>query len=236
LRAALTWIFTHWPKRDCCLWLESLRKKNLHRRINKTSCLASVPDFRGISSLGQATLVCPHRLYLLKRSRRGHAGFLSPRWDGNDGSTGDAAVAASLLQPSQGYAFCCHPRAGGGPPTSWIPARTCPDTSRSIRCVVEPDHRINPRPEPRPAASFPLTEPLEEYAAQGSLSSLAAFPLRRGFDGAAWMFSETVFGAGPILKRIVLIAARQEPAPREEPQGRTAGPALQASYPSSFVP
>ena len=41
------------------------------------------------------------------------------------------------------------------------------------------------------------------------------------------MFSETVFGAGPSLKRIVLFAARQEPAPLEEPQGRTAGPALQ---------
>ena len=50
------------------------------------------------------------------------------------------------------------------------------------------------------------------------------------------MFSETVFGAGPSLKRIVLFAARQEPAPLEEPQslpcaerrGRTAGPVLQA--------
>ena len=52
--------------------------------------------------------------------------------------------------------------------------------------------------------------------------------MRRGFDGAAWRFSETVFGAGPSLKRIVLLAARQEPAPLEEPQGRTAGPALQA--------
>ena len=41
------------------------------------------------------------------------------------------------------------------------------------------------------------------------------------------MFSETVFGAGPSLKRIVLFAARQEPAPLEEPHGRTAGPALQ---------
>ena len=44
------------------------------------------------------------------------------------------------------------------------------------------------------------------------------------------MFSETVFGAGPSLKRIVLFAARQEPAPLEEPQGRTAGPALQAGF------
>ena len=42
------------------------------------------------------------------------------------------------------------------------------------------------------------------------------------------MFSETLFGAGPSLKRIVLFAARQEPASLEEPQGRTAGPALQA--------
>jgi len=42
------------------------------------------------------------------------------------------------------------------------------------------------------------------------------------------MFSETVFGARPSLNRIVLFAARQEPAPLEKPQGRTAGPALQA--------
>jgi len=73
----------------------------------------------------------------------------------------------------------------------------------------------------------------DENVAQGSLSSLAAFPLRNGFDGAAWMFSETVFGAGPSLKRIVLFAARQEPAPLEEPSAikiggpTTAGPALQ---------
>jgi hypothetical protein len=36
------------------------------------------------------------------------------------------------------------------------------------------------------------------------------------------MFSETVFGVGPSLKRIVLFATRQEPASLEEPQGRTA--------------
>jgi len=40
------------------------------------------------------------------------------------------------------------------------------------------------------------------------------------------MFSETAFGAGPGLERIVLFAAQQEPVPLEEPQGRTAGPAL----------
>jgi hypothetical protein len=45
-----------------------------------------------------------------------------------------------------------------------------------------------------------------------------AFPLRRGFDGAAWMFSETVFGVRPSLKRIVRFATRQEPASLEEPQ------------------
>jgi len=55
-----------------------------------------------------------------------------------------------------------------------------------------------------------------------------AFPPRRGFDGAAWTFSETVFGAWPSLKRIVRLATRQELASLEEPQGRTAGPALQA--------
>ena len=44
------------------------------------------------------------------------------------------------------------------------------------------------------------------------------------------MFSETVFGAGPSLRRIVLFAARQEPTSLEEPQGRTAGPALQAGW------
>jgi hypothetical protein len=32
------------------------------------------------------------------------------------------------------------------------------------------------------------------------------------------MFSETVFGAGPSLKRIVVLATRQKPAPLEEPQ------------------
>jgi len=36
-----------------------------------------------------------------------------------------------------------------------------------------------------------------------------------------------VFGVGPSLKRIVLFTTRQEPASLEEPQGRTAGPALQ---------
>jgi hypothetical protein len=44
------------------------------------------------------------------------------------------------------------------------------------------------------------------------------------------MFSETVFGAGPSLKRIVVLATRQKPASLEEPQGRTAGPALQAGF------
>ena len=44
------------------------------------------------------------------------------------------------------------------------------------------------------------------------------------------MFSETVFGAGPSLKRIVLFARQKEPAPLEKPQGRTAGPALQAGF------
>ena len=50
------------------------------------------------------------------------------------------------------------------------------------------------------------------------------------------MFSETVFGVGPSLKRIVLFAARQEPAPLEEPSAikiggpTTAGPALQAGW------
>jgi hypothetical protein len=44
------------------------------------------------------------------------------------------------------------------------------------------------------------------------------------------MFSETVLGVGPSLKRIVPFAARQEPASLEEPQGRTAGPALQAGW------
>ena len=44
------------------------------------------------------------------------------------------------------------------------------------------------------------------------------------------MFSESVFVAGPSLNRIVLLATRQEPASLEEPQGRTAGPALQAGW------
>jgi hypothetical protein len=50
--------------------------------------------------------------------------------------------------------------------------------------------------------------------AQGSLCSLAAFPSRRGFE------------AGRVRFRIILLAARREPAPLEKPQGRTAGPAL----------
>jgi len=66
--------------------------------------------------------------------------------------------------------------------------------------------------------------------APGSLSSLAVLPPRRGFHGAAWMSSEAAFGAGQSLKRIILFATRQEPASLEEPQGRTAGPALQAGF------
>jgi hypothetical protein len=44
------------------------------------------------------------------------------------------------------------------------------------------------------------------------------------------MSSEAAFGAGQSLKRIILFATRQEPASLEEPQGRTAGPALQAGF------
>jgi hypothetical protein len=47
---------------------------------------------------------------------------------------------------------------------------------------------------------------------------LCGFSTAPWFDGAAWMFSKTVFGAGPSLKRIVLFTARQEPAPLEKPQ------------------
>jgi hypothetical protein len=57
-------------------------------------------------------------------------------------------------------------------------------TSGPNKCLVEPGQRINPRPEPRPTASFSLTASLGGFVAQGSLSSLAAFPPRRGFDGA----------------------------------------------------
>jgi hypothetical protein len=71
--------------------------------------------------------------------------------------------------------------------------------------------------------------PLGKCSARLALQ-LAAFPPRRDFHGAAWMFSETVLGVGPSLKRIVPFAARQEPASLEEPQGRTAGPALQAGW------
>jgi len=57
-----------------------------------------------------------------------------------------------------------------------------------------------------------------------------ADPALRGqrYCDAAWMFSETRIRRGASLKRIVLFATRQEPASLEEPQGRTAGPALQA--------
>jgi hypothetical protein len=71
----------------------------------------------------------------------------------------------------------------------------------------------------------------EGNVAQGSLSSLAALPLRRGFDSAASTLSETVFRAEPSLERIVPLAARQEPAPLEKPQGRRAGPALPGRTP-----
>jgi hypothetical protein len=74
----------------------------------------------------------------------------------------------------------------------------------------------------------PRAKTPDSQVAQGSLSSLAAFAPRHGFGGAACTFSETVVGVGPSLKRIVLFATRQEPAPLETPQGRTAGPALQA--------
>ena len=50
------------------------------------------------------------------------------------------------------------------------------------------------------------------------------------------MFSESVFVAGPSLNRIVLFATRQEPASLEEPQGRTAGPALQAGGVGGLAP
>ncbi len=50
--------------------------------------------------------------------------------------------------------------------------------------------------------------------AQGPLSGLAALPPRRGWGGVGRE------------KTDYLVAARQEPAPLEEPQGRRAGPAL----------
>jgi hypothetical protein len=76
----------------------------------------------------------------------------------------------------------------------------------------------------------------DENVAQGSLFSLAAFPPRRDFDGAARMFSETVFGAGRSLKRIVLLAARQEPASLEGPLVHTASGEKKPSLPSqAFV-
>jgi hypothetical protein len=98
--------------------------------------------------------------------------------------------------------------------------------------------------------------------AQGSLSSLAALPPHRAFDGAASRYLYPVIcpqfstarpacsqkpysargqasvaptfrsaffaGIRPADLKVSATAARQEPAPLEEPQGRTAGPALQA--------
>jgi len=72
------------------------------------------------------------------------------------------------------------------------------------------------------SAGWPARQ--EEDVAQGSLSSLAAFPPRREVGGAAGMFTETVLDARPNLKQIVLLAAQQEPAPLDKPQGRRAGP------------
>ncbi len=70
------------------------------------------------------------------------------------------------------------------------------------------------------------TTPPEGNVAQGPRFGPAAFQPRHGFAGAACTFSETVFGGGPSLDRIILFATRPEPASLEEPQGRTAGPAL----------
>ena len=77
-----------------------------------------------------------------------------------------------------------------------------------------------------------------ENVAQGSLSSLAAFPLRRGFDGAASRYLHPLtcpqfLRTRPMIIRITLLATQQEPASLEEPQGRTAGPALPVSSPLS---
>jgi len=68
------------------------------------------------------------------------------------------------------------------------------------------------------------TAPLKGNVAQGSLSSLAAFPPRRGFDGAASRHLYRVarprfLRAWPMIIRITLFAARQEPAP---PKGNVA--------------
>ncbi len=54
----------------------------------------------------------------------------------------------------------------------------------------------------------------QENVALGPLFGLAAFPPRRALDVAAQE------------NRIILFAARQQPAPLEKPQGRRAGPAL----------
>jgi len=65
----------------------------------------------------------------------------------------------------------------------------------------------------------------EEDVAQGSLSSLAAFLARRDFDGAAFTLGERCFERGQRSANHSE-AARQVPAPMEEPQDRKAGPAL----------
>jgi hypothetical protein len=64
--------------------------------------------------------------------------------------------------------------------------------------------------------------------AQGSLSSPSADG-RLFHRAAGW-------AARPVRIRIILLAARQGPAPLEKPQGRTAGPALPRRTPMSERP
>ena len=74
-----------------------------------------------------------------------------------------------------------------------------------------------------------------------SVSRRTAFPPRRDFDGAASRYLYPVacprfLTARPMIIRITLFEARQEPAPLEEPSAikiggpTTAGPALQAGW------
>jgi hypothetical protein len=77
--------------------------------------------------------------------------------------------------------------------------------------------------------------------AQGSLSSPSADG-RLFHRTVVWAarpvegFQVSWFEARPVKIRVILLAARQEPAPLERPQGRTAGPVLPEWTPMSARP
>jgi hypothetical protein len=78
-------------------------------------------------------------------------------------------------------------------------------------------------------------EPASLEGPQGRTAGPALQPALRLFHRGVALtarpsgFQLTVFAVRPMIIRITLFATRQEPASLEGPQGRTAGPALQAA-------